>query len=286
MADAMGEMAGKFIKNLYPLDNDQGGRYKKAFDLLAEKPARLTVRLGAETWPMISDLGCKILRNRTTVEFVTSDNPVILFNQLFSFERSQSNTGLIVKGLQIFFPIDPGKVFLFYDVGAYSIGRQSCETVDVCDLHEVNQINMLQMCGCQHNVYFRDACLDLEALHQRALQYRRQSMTRLDVYHAQKTARGSKELFASSLNDVRTNLSLSSVRITRRAKRWRMRFLRQRRRPALVVRSQWMHDEHEKYRNKIARKEVTPYWLFQHLCASCREGTKSNENTSIGRRLR
>lgn len=271
MRDAMDEMSDKFMANLHRIDEQEGERYQDEFDLHVGNPVHLSIQIAAETFPLILDLDYKILVNRTECEFVTSDNPVVFYNQLFSFDESKSNTGLTVKGLQIFFPIDPEKALLFYDAGVYSVGRRNQQIVDVLNPQDVDQVNTLQMSNCQNNVYFRDTSFDYEPLHRRACQFRRRSMTRLDVFQSKDTESRSEELVAMSLSDVKTNLSLSFVQITKGAKAWKQRFLRLKSRPALVVRNQFLCDEYRKNESKLHNRKVDPAWLFQHLCTKCLE---------------
>jgi hypothetical protein len=54
------------------------------------------------------DLRCKLLRNRTGVPYITSDHPVVRYNQYFGHPKPiASNTGLICRGLQVFLPLSP-----------------------------------------------------------------------------------------------------------------------------------------------------------------------------------
>ena len=267
MADAMSEITDKLIANLFRSDEKGGKRYKDDLARHIENPVHLPIRIATALWPMAYDLRYKLLRNCTQVEFLTSDNPVIMSNQLFSFVERDSTTGLAVKGLQVFFPMDPARVLVLYDAAVYSVGERNRQIVEIRDLGDIDQINQLQVCNCQNNVYFRNASLHVDSRYRRSLRFRRESMTRLDSYEVKKTAAGSEELIASSLNDVRTNLDLSCIRIKRRARRWRASFLRKRTRPVFVPRNKWAHDEFRKHERQIRNQELPSYWLFQHLCA-------------------
>ena len=266
MSDAMNEMNDKFFRHVYGPMKEQEGFDADRFNITIEHPAQLAIPIAAQCVPLILDLNCKILNNRTPVEFVTSDNPVVFYNQLFSFQSQNSNTGLNVKGMQLFFPIDPGRVLLFYDAGVYSVGQRNRHMVDISSPQDVDQVNLLQMCGCQHNVYFRDEDLDLEPRHQRALRFRQQSKTQLQVFSEVNSEPRTRKLVAMSFSDVRTNLSLSCVRITRRARRWRTRFRKKKERPAAVARNQPLIDAYQQYEGGIRDGRVNPAELFQHLC--------------------
>lgn len=84
--------------------------------------------LGAAAWcyPVAIDLRYKLLCNRTPVPFITSDHPVVFYNQFLHSRKSfGSNTGLAAKGLQIFLPLSPRHVLVFFDVDVYKVGGGS-----------------------------------------------------------------------------------------------------------------------------------------------------------------
>lgn len=266
-AEAMNESFDKVMKEMYRPMAEQRGVDVNRFNIHMQEPVHLGIKIAADTFPLILDLHCKILANRTEKEYVTSDNPVVFYNQLFSFVRGQSNTGLNVKGLQIFFPISPSKVLLLYDAGVYSAGERSRSVVDVTKAEDVDQINLLQLCGCKDNVYFRDESTDLEELHRKALRFRKGTMSQVDSFVPAGDNDGSEKLIAMSFSDVMTDLNLSCVSITRRARRWRTRFWKKRWRPSVVIRNPSLSNEYDKYRSRLEKGEVDGLRLYQHLCA-------------------
>ena len=108
----------------------------------------------------ISSLKSKLLINRTRTEFVTSDQPVILYNQLLGFMSSSfgmpgSRAALASKGIQIFFPISPTKLLLLYDHNSYRVGRIIGRRLQVKREQEVIDINTLQMCSADKKYLFQ-----------------------------------------------------------------------------------------------------------------------------------
>ena len=224
MADATDEMNDKLIKHIYGPKAKAEGIDLSGIKIGIQDPARYSLSIITSMHHMLLDLNCKLLFNTTDIEFVTSDNPVVLYNQLLSFRKFGSNTGLASKGLQIFFPISPDKVLLFYDDGAYSVGNRSKPVVNISVARDVFEINTLQMCSAYENIYFRDKDFNIKALHCRATRYRRQQMTTMDVFTIEETEEGSREFIHSSREDVFSNLTLSFIRVTKSAKRWRDKF--------------------------------------------------------------
>lgn len=98
------EMYDKFAKHLYHEQAQSMGIDIDQFKISIQDPAVFTLGIATRTYPLLLDLDYKLLVNRTGTEFVTSDNPVVLYNQLFSFRdrRIGSYCGVAQKGLQIF----------------------------------------------------------------------------------------------------------------------------------------------------------------------------------------
>lgn len=96
---------------------------------------------------IIADLKIKILVSNE--EFITSDNPVVLYNK-FNERRNTLyvGSGLASIGLQIFFPISPHVVIMLYDHKIYSIQN------NICNHDDVRRINGLQCINAHRNLYF------------------------------------------------------------------------------------------------------------------------------------
>ncbi len=114
-ADVLNEMNDKLMKHLLAPRAKAKGIDLSKVKIGYKDVGRVSLGLAMQNYPILFDLDYKLLINETDVEFVTSDNPVVLYNQLFSFRTYISNTGLATKGLQIFFPISPRYTLLFFD---------------------------------------------------------------------------------------------------------------------------------------------------------------------------
>ncbi len=110
--------------------------------------------------PIVSDLYFKLLRNKTGIPFLTSDNPAILYNQFLEKKRPElNNTGLISKGLQILCPISPNYYLFFYDHGTYKVGLEKIKIIQVT-ANDVQQLNKLQLISANENLYFGNSLKD------------------------------------------------------------------------------------------------------------------------------
>ena len=166
------------------------------------------------------DLDMKLLINRTETEFITSDNPVILYNQLLSFMTTRfgipgSRTGLNAKGLQIFFPISSSELLFFYDSNSYYVGNRKNTTIPITQEKDVLCINTLQMCSAHENVYFKND-FPIEDLHNLSSPYMRSNKSNLNISTDEDL---SGDLLHSSRVDINTNLRLSFISLTREGKK-------------------------------------------------------------------
>ena len=264
-ADAANEMHDKVMKHLLrPMAEARGISIDEVMIGIEDVP-RYSLAQFTLGYPLLLDLDYTLLTNNTVVEFVTSDNPVVFYNQLFSFRNFGSNTGLAEKGLQIFFPIGPKDVLLFCDANVYTIGKRSRRIVEVKNPKDIYEINTLQMCSASSNLYFRDEALDIESLHRKASRFRRQKKASIGVFSGGETKDYRDELVSMSWVDVKTNLTLSFLRLKRSTKRWIAKFRRQKSQPVFIPRNQDHLDDYHEFMNKVNNKEYAPAEFFRYL---------------------
>ena len=179
-----------------------------------------TVMMAFSGFRYILDLDMKLLINRTGTEFITSDNPVILYNQLLSFMTTRfgipgSRTGLSAKGLQIFFPISSSELLFFYDSNSYYVGNRKNTTISITQEKDILGINTLQMCSAHENVYFKNN-FPIEDLHNISSPYMRNNKSNLNISTNEDM---SDDILHSSRVDINTNLRLSFISLTREGKK-------------------------------------------------------------------
>lgn len=119
----------------------------------------------------IVDLDCKLLINKTEIPFITSDFPIIKYNQFLELRKwPHGRTGYGIRGLQIFVPINNHLTLLFYDSTIYKIGNKKGGYLEIKREKDIDQLNLLQLINCYNNVFFSEK-IDkqyMEELHQRA----------------------------------------------------------------------------------------------------------------------
>ena len=77
------------------------------------KQNQLSMMSILRSWKTILDMDYRLLINESVTDFLTSDTPVVFYNQLLLNGKYAANTGTKVRGFEIFFPIDSKKLVLF-----------------------------------------------------------------------------------------------------------------------------------------------------------------------------
>jgi hypothetical protein len=249
----------KMLKHQMKGRLEEKGIGPEDFRIRMKGAARLSTGITAEIAPLIMDLKCALLLNSTSIEFVTSDNPVVPYNQLMEFQKGGSNTGWAVKGLQVYFPIGPRRALLLYDPAVYKVQSNSGGVVKISSEKDVNELNTLQVCSAQENIYFRSLGLSPKELLRKAKLYLRKETHSFSVFPGEQKGNQKSELVAYSQQDVATNLSLTFVKIQREAKAWRAGFRKLKSKPVTVVRDQEACEAHEDFLVSVRAGE---YGLF------------------------
>lgn len=105
---------------------------------------------------IIKDLKVKLIFNKTTRPFITSDFPVVKYNQFLEFRNwAHGKTGYGHIGLQILLPLTPEVAIILYDPAIYKIGNKKDEYLDVTNSDDIDQINMLQFVNCIDTIFFQ-----------------------------------------------------------------------------------------------------------------------------------
>jgi len=116
----------------------------------------LPLKLAEKVIPIASDLRGHLLINETEHEFATSDDPIVSHNQYCEGISYRGVNGWDCSGLQVFWPISPAALLLWYDSAVYKVGmshRGRNETVITAE-SDVRQLNSLQILNASQNIYF------------------------------------------------------------------------------------------------------------------------------------
>lgn len=253
--DALEEMHDKMFKHTFKekIEAELGGMNLDDFIIGIEDAAQYSLGLVAQHYPLLLDLGYKLLVNETGVEFITSDSPVVMYNQLLSFRKMGSNTGLSCKGLLIFFSVSPSKLIIMYDDNVYRVGGATKSVIEVTSEKDVYDLNALQACSCYENIYFMSPNQNVAALHRKARPFLRKHKSNIRVFPGQNDGNSRSEFVMNYREDIRLGINLSFLTLRKSAKEWRSSFQKHRLQPALILRNKAFCDHVDKFVESVKK---------------------------------
>lgn len=103
----------------------------------------------------VGDLRVCLVRNRTRIPFITSDDPAVLANRWYEQDRRTVSRGhgLQSSGALFFLPLSPSVLCVCYDGDVYSIPHVG-GWIDAKRENEVFAFNQHQYFNCRSNFYF------------------------------------------------------------------------------------------------------------------------------------
>lgn len=225
IADEQNEMTDKFVKLLFSKDPRLKENLDKIHVGLTNAP-QTCLKTAAMSLPLVFDLNYKILVNQTRNGLLTSDNPVVLYNQFMENKKAfGSNTGLAVKGLQLFLPLSPQYMIIFFDQSVYRIGNKRDTFIKISNTVDIDSLNILQCVNAYGNIYF-DETVSAEyigKIYSKCKKFRRKVKTVLKEYPGEMEPDGKvRSLLHSYKSDVRIGLRTSFITITKKAKKYNL----------------------------------------------------------------
>jgi len=218
------EMVEKLIKTIYSKDSRLKNHLNN-FRIIVNGPTRLALRSVAQCLPIALDLYYKLLINQTNISFITSDNPVIYYNQFMELKKAfASGTGLACKGLEIFLPLSPRHYIIFFDRDVYKIGLKKDIYVMISDQKDVISLNELQCMSAYENLYFNQDISQYEIIKliHKAERYRRKTKADVDEYIGPTDEEGTHFLIRTHRAEIKCRLNLGFIKILKKAKHYEL----------------------------------------------------------------
>ncbi|WP_419826891.1 DUF4238 domain-containing protein [Sphingomonas sp.] len=128
-----------------------------SFGKLAKMAVQAAMQEYAATMCIVDDLKLSIVRDRTGLPFVTSDNPAILTNRLH-FQRpvpGKCSFGAKDAGVVFLLPLTPALLAILYDGNVYAVAHRG-HWVDADRTTDIAALNQHQYLHCMANIYFGD----------------------------------------------------------------------------------------------------------------------------------
>jgi hypothetical protein len=128
----------------------------EGLNLVHQDPVLLALLNSADKEYLLNFLSCKFIVNLSLLPFISSDAPVVMYNQFMEQKKFYMGaTALAVKGLQIFYPIHPRLMICFYDPKTYNCGDNSdCISTDLVE--DIHQLNAMQYINSNSQLFFNE----------------------------------------------------------------------------------------------------------------------------------
>lgn len=111
----------------------------------------------AENMHIVDDLKVCLIRNKTNIPFITSDDPAVLTNRwwLTDNRTKDESFGLTSAGNIFLLPITPKILCVGYDGDVYSISHKA-GIVDIHHEKDITSFNQHQVLNCRANLFLHD----------------------------------------------------------------------------------------------------------------------------------
>ncbi|HCT40972.1 MAG TPA: hypothetical protein DF427_07340 [Moraxellaceae bacterium] len=135
------------------------------FSLGIKEAVQVACRTFASAMHEIDDLKFCIIKNKTKVPFITSDNPAVLTNKWrLDNDRSPGRSfGMGSAGVLAILPLTPKLLFLGYDGDVYSAPKER-GIVEIKNDRDAIAFNRHQFLQCVANVYVHDVDIEKKLL--------------------------------------------------------------------------------------------------------------------------
>ena len=266
------DMTDKMAQEAFGPVAEQDGIDLSRIKIGLSEPGLLAVQTALEGYPLLIDLACKLIVNITASEFVTSDNPVVTYNQLFRHDRVTGNSGFGCKGLLVFVPLSPRYGLVLYDYNVYRVGSDREPSIIVSNERDIHEVNTLQACNAEDNIYFSDEKHNVEALIKKASPFRNDGSVKVRTFPEESEGDRRSMYIVTSLPEVKTNFSVSFITIRKGAKVWYKKFRKEKLRPALIPRNEELTNDYQEFRDLRKEGKYGPMDFFRYIHDKYPEG--------------
>ncbi len=215
------ESANKIFRAIYA-DDPRLKSAAEEYQLVPKNAPQAAMSVSHWLFPVAFDLKYKLLKNKTPEPFITSDNPVIYYNQFLEKRRPYlSNTGLQSLGLQVFFPLSSTHCLLLYDDGIYKVGTKASNLVETSVREDVKALNTLQAISALDYLYFGEGVPEQSVIQlvRSARSFQQREKAFVKKYINTDTPGQTRELIQISRSEPRCDFRLSFISVHRRARK-------------------------------------------------------------------
>ena len=184
-AEMVDETVKKYKETVSSIDSNALSESERNVDLTLTDAVQESLGQVISLFPIVRDLCWKLIINETEQPFITSDHPVVLYNQFLEPRKTYGgNVGFASKGLEIFLPLSPKFTLILFDKDVYRVGNRNeiCIRVDLPA--DIKALNLLQGINANKNIYFNEDFSEnqVQELMTSANRYRRRTKANWDKY--------------------------------------------------------------------------------------------------------
>lgn len=127
------------------------------FNMGVKDAVLLAMKTYADCMDNVDDLKICLIRNKTKLPFITSDDPAILTNRWhLNDDRTRFRSfGIRTCGNLLFLPLSPKIMCLAYDGDVYNITRKN-GWASISNTNDLKSFNQLQFLNCRANIFLKD----------------------------------------------------------------------------------------------------------------------------------
>ncbi|MNF88215.1 hypothetical protein D3C81_1520250 [compost metagenome] len=172
-----------------------------------------------------------------------------------------SAIGLSCKGLQIFLPISPTILLHYYDPECYKTGDRKSRAVQITEQRDMDSLNLLQFVNASENIYFSDAQKSRFSTLKSAISLRPTNKTKISTYPNWETDTHRSELWVSSKQSNKINMSLSCIKILDKSLAFIKNLSKQKSHPALFSRDPELMKLDKEYRQSLKEGKISKHFF-------------------------
>ena len=174
--------------------------------------------------PYCMDLKIKLIKNTSGLPFITSDNPLIKYNQFLETRNWNfgAHNGYGTIGAQMFLPLNEKYMLILFDPDIYKVGNKKEKTVEINDINSISQLNILQYLNCTETLFFNHKTnkINIENLIKKTYKYKKANETYIKPFKVVDEFGGIKEnqeVLKIGSTDLKIKLSLQKFKYNSKA---------------------------------------------------------------------
>ncbi len=160
-ADYCNTITDTICKRLLHEEQDKGNYLEINVDELQISqniPSIPMIFLGSRATYLLCDLEYLCIINESSTDIITTDSPVVLYNQFCTFRKIKQNQTLSALGLQLFIPLSPKMCICLFDRNVYKIrGMSKVGTISIQSDEDIDKLNTLLALDAFKYIYSKES---------------------------------------------------------------------------------------------------------------------------------